>query len=182
MSSIGGVTAFPTVGLYHASKWGLEGLSQSLAAEVAGFGIKVTIVEPGGFATDWSGLSAKRATPMAVYDDARAAIQEIRTKSVRGDPSATGPAILKVVDARDPPLRILFGSEGLRIRGERTNGPARRRILPWSKEDVKNLRSFARAKLSQPQAAKKLGRSRGAVAQKAMKLKIMFRSVRRRAR
>src|ERR1019366_1740768 len=53
VSSIGGVNAFPTVGLYHASKWGLEGFSQSLAAEVAGFGIKVTIVEPGGFATEW---------------------------------------------------------------------------------------------------------------------------------
>src|SRR5580704_188782 len=59
ISSIGGITAFPAVGLYHASKWGLEGLSQSLAAEVAGFGIKVTIVEPGGFATEWGGASAK---------------------------------------------------------------------------------------------------------------------------
>src|SRR5271167_4302619 len=90
VSSIGGVNAFPTVGLYHASKWGLEGFSQSLATEVAGFGIKVTIVEPVGFATDWSGPSAKRATKMAVYDGARAAIQGIRTRGVRGDPIATG--------------------------------------------------------------------------------------------
>ena len=58
----------------------------------------------------------------------------------------------------------------------------KRRILAWSKEDVKNLRSFAKAKLSQPQAAKKLGRSRGAVAQKAMKLKIRFRSITTSAR
>src|ERR1035441_6176322 len=64
VSSIGGVNAFPTGGLYHASKWGLEGFSQSLAAEVAGFGIKVTIVEPGGFATEWGGPSAKHATQM----------------------------------------------------------------------------------------------------------------------
>ena len=63
VSSIGGVNAFPTIGLYHASKWALEGFSQALAAEVAGFGIKVTIVEPGGFATDWGGPSAKRAAP-----------------------------------------------------------------------------------------------------------------------
>src|SRR6202045_3771428 len=73
VSSIGGVNAFPTVGLYHASKWGLEGFSQALAAEVAAFGIKVTIVEPGGYATEWGGLSAKRA-PMPAYDGARAAI------------------------------------------------------------------------------------------------------------
>jgi NAD(P)-dependent dehydrogenase (short-subunit alcohol dehydrogenase family) len=62
VSSIGGVNAFPTIGLYHASKWGLEGFSQALSAEVAAFGIKVTIVEPGGYATDWGGSSAIRAT------------------------------------------------------------------------------------------------------------------------
>ena len=61
VSSIGGVNAFPMLGLYHASKWGLEGFSQSLAAEVAGFGIKVTIVEPGGYWTDWAGRP--RSTP-----------------------------------------------------------------------------------------------------------------------
>src|ERR1039457_5473101 len=113
VSSIGGVNAFPTVGLYHASKWGLEGFSQSLAAEVAGFGIKVTIVEPGGFATEWGGPSAKHATQMPAYDGARAAIAAFRSHNAPGDPAATGPAILKVVDAEDPPLRIFFGSGGL---------------------------------------------------------------------
>jgi NAD(P)-dependent dehydrogenase (short-subunit alcohol dehydrogenase family) len=113
VSSIGGVNAFPTIGLYHASKWGLEGFSQSLAAEVRGFGIKVTIVEPGGFATDWGGPSAKHATPMPAYDGVRAAIAQFRTGFVPGDPDATGPAILKVVDAAEPPLRIFFGSGGL---------------------------------------------------------------------
>src|ERR1700729_1274692 len=93
VSSIGGVNAFPTVGLYHASKWGLEGFSQSLATEVAGFGIKVTIVEPGGFATDWGGASAKRAAPMETYDSARAAIAAVRGSSTPGNPDATGPAI-----------------------------------------------------------------------------------------
>jgi NAD(P)-dependent dehydrogenase (short-subunit alcohol dehydrogenase family) len=106
VSSIGGVNAFPTVGLYHASKWGLEGFSQSLAAEAAGFGIKVTIVEPGGFATDWGGPSAQRATQMPAYDGARAAIAGFRSTNIPGDPDATGPAILKVVDAKDPPLRM----------------------------------------------------------------------------
>ncbi len=113
VSSIGGVNAFPTVGLYHASKWGLEGFSQALAAEVAGFGIKVTLVEPSGFATDWSGPSAKRARLLPAYDGARASIEAFRSHNVPGDPDATGPAILKVVDAADPPLRIFFGTVGL---------------------------------------------------------------------
>jgi NAD(P)-dependent dehydrogenase (short-subunit alcohol dehydrogenase family) len=129
VSSIGGVNAFPTVGLYHASKWGLEGFSQSLAAEVAGFGIKVTIVEPGGFATDWGGPSAKRASQMTAYDGARAAIQGVRGKYAPGDPLATGPAILKVVDAKDPPLRIFFGSSGLPM----TREEYARRIETWEK-------------------------------------------------
>jgi NAD(P)-dependent dehydrogenase (short-subunit alcohol dehydrogenase family) len=129
VSSIGGVNAFPTVGLYHASKWGLEGFSQSLAAEVAGFGIKVTIVEPGGYATEWGGPSAKHATQMPAYDGARAVIAGFRSKSVPGDPDATGPAILKVVDAQDPPLRIFFGSGGLSM----TREEYARRIATWEK-------------------------------------------------
>ena len=71
VSSIGGVNAFPGIGLYHASKWALEGFSQSLAAEVAGFGIKVTIVEPAGFSTDWRGPSAVVADPMPEYQAIR---------------------------------------------------------------------------------------------------------------
>jgi NAD(P)-dependent dehydrogenase (short-subunit alcohol dehydrogenase family) len=129
VSSIGGVNAFPTVGLYHASKWGLEGFSQALAAEVAGFGIKVTLVEPSGFATDWSGPSAKRATPLPAYDGARAAMEAFRSHNVPGDPNATGPAILKVVDSPDPPLRIFFGSVGLpMMRAEYA-----KRIETWDK-------------------------------------------------
>jgi len=113
VSSIGGVNAFPIVGLYHASKWGLEGFTQSLAAEVSGFGIKVTLIEPGGFATDWGGPSAKHATPLPIYDGTRAALDKWRKSFVPGDPQATGPAILRVVDAADPPLRVFFGSSGL---------------------------------------------------------------------
>jgi NAD(P)-dependent dehydrogenase (short-subunit alcohol dehydrogenase family) len=129
VSSIGGVNAFPTIGLYHASKWGLEGFSQALAAEVAGFGIKVTIVEPGGFATDWGGPSAKRSTQMAIYDGARAAIAAVRGNGIPGDPQATGAAILKVVDAKDPPLRIFFGSGGLPM----TRAEYARRLETWEK-------------------------------------------------
>src|SRR6202046_2052889 len=129
VSSIGGVNAFPTVGLYHASKWGLEGFSQALSAEVAGFGIKVTLVEPGGFATDWGGASAKRAAQMKIYDGARAKIASVRSNSTAGDPNATGLAILKVVDATDPPLRIFLGSSGLPM----TRAEYARRIETWEK-------------------------------------------------
>jgi NAD(P)-dependent dehydrogenase (short-subunit alcohol dehydrogenase family) len=127
VSSIGGVNAFPTIGLYHASKWALEGFSQSLAAEVAAFGIKVTIVEPAGYATDWSGPSAKRAAPMAAYEEAHAARAAFRSAATPGDPEASGPAILKVVDAENPPLRIFFGTVGLPM----TRAEYARRIETW---------------------------------------------------
>jgi len=129
VSSIGGVNAFPTIGLYHASKWALEGFSQSLAAEVAPFGIKVTLIEPGGFATDWGGASAQRAQQLSAYDDARAKIAAVRGRYLPGDPDATGPAILKVVDAQEPPLRIFFGSSGLPM----TRTEYARRIETWEK-------------------------------------------------
>jgi NAD(P)-dependent dehydrogenase (short-subunit alcohol dehydrogenase family) len=127
VSSIGGVNAFPTIGMYHASKWALEGFSQSLAAEVVPMGIFVTLVEPGGYATDWGGASAIRATPLPAYDAARAAIASFRSGNVPGDPDATGAAILKLVDAEKPPLRIFFGSGGLPM----TKAEYARRIETW---------------------------------------------------
>jgi len=136
VSSIGGINAFPTIGLYHASKWALEGFSQSLAAEVAPHGIKVTLVEPAGFATDWSGPSAQRATPLPAYDAAHAAIVAFRSGNKPGDPVATGEAILKVVDAKDPPLRVFFGTVGLPM----ARAEYARRIELWEKwQDVASL-------------------------------------------
>jgi NAD(P)-dependent dehydrogenase (short-subunit alcohol dehydrogenase family) len=117
VSSIGGISAFPNVGAYHASKWGLEGFSQALAAEVAGFGIHVTLIEPGGFSTDWGGASAKHAEPMAAYDDMRAesaAFRAARTQT-QGDPTASARAVLKIVDAEQPPLRVFFGDGPLQL-------------------------------------------------------------------
>src|SRR5438128_12226111 len=67
ISTMGGIVAFPTLGAYHASKWALEGMTDALSQEVAGFGIKVTLVEPGGFATDWSGASAIVADAHPAY-------------------------------------------------------------------------------------------------------------------
>jgi NAD(P)-dependent dehydrogenase (short-subunit alcohol dehydrogenase family) len=115
ISTIGGVTTFPSLGGYHASKWALEGLTESLAKEVAAFGIKVTLVEPGGFATDWSGASASFAEQLPVYDGLRAALAEGWRDVKLGDPTAVGPALLKIVDADTPPLRVFFGTEGLEL-------------------------------------------------------------------
>ncbi len=131
ISSIGGVNAFPNLGLYHASKWALEGFSQSLAAEVAAFGVHVTLVEPAGFSTDWSGPSSKRANPIEAYEPARETMKARRANVVPGDPEATGPAMLALVDAAEPPLRVFFGDVGLpMIKQEYAN-----RIALWEKWD-----------------------------------------------
>jgi NAD(P)-dependent dehydrogenase (short-subunit alcohol dehydrogenase family) len=117
VSSIGGISAFPNIGIYNASKWALEALSQSLAQEVADFGIKVTIIEPGGYSTDWGGSSAKHATALAAYDEFREKAQQQRAARVAspGDPTASWDAVLKVVDADEPPLRVFFGDGPLAI-------------------------------------------------------------------
>jgi NAD(P)-dependent dehydrogenase (short-subunit alcohol dehydrogenase family) len=117
VSSIGGISAFPLVGIYHASKWGLEGFSQALAQEVAEFGIHVTLVEPGGFSTDWSGDSASHSEPLADYDAFREKTEKLRSERnpSPGDPHASAAAILDVVDADEPPLRVFFGTAPLGI-------------------------------------------------------------------
>ncbi|MET8966255.1 SDR family NAD(P)-dependent oxidoreductase [Streptomyces sp. NPDC004074] len=109
VSSIGGLMAFPNLGLYHASKWAVEAFSQSLALEVAPFGLHVTIVEPTGYSTDWGGDSAVNATPIDVYEPARAARAARVKPGMVGDPTATREAILAIVDADEPPLRVFFG-------------------------------------------------------------------------
>ena len=133
VSSIGGVQAFPTLGLYHASKWGLEAFSQSLAAEVADLGIKVTIVEPTGYTTDWAGPSAVQAEHIAAYDGVRERRAQTRasTPAGRGNPEATGPAILELVDADEPPLRVFFGIGPLDI----MRAEYARRIATWEQWD-----------------------------------------------
>jgi NAD(P)-dependent dehydrogenase (short-subunit alcohol dehydrogenase family) len=112
VSSIGGITAFQNVGMYHASKWALEGFSQALSQEVASFGVHVTLIEPGGFSTDWAGSSSKRATPLPAYAEAHERAERARSQRVAtpGDPQASAAAVLKIVDAEKPPLRVFFGT------------------------------------------------------------------------
>ncbi|MDP4510277.1 SDR family NAD(P)-dependent oxidoreductase [Nonomuraea sp. 3N208] len=114
MSSAAGLIAMPLGGAYHASKWALEALNESLAGEVAGFGIKVTMVEPGGFATR-SGKNPNplnngyKVEPNPIYDGLRRALAGVAGKLPAGDPAAAAQALLKIVDAGNPPLRVLFG-------------------------------------------------------------------------
>jgi NAD(P)-dependent dehydrogenase (short-subunit alcohol dehydrogenase family) len=113
VSSIAGVTASPGIGAYNVSKWALEALSESLAAEVGGFGIRVTLVEPGAFATDLR-LSALRSAHDDAYTGVWAA-RDVPSLESRGDPYATRGAILKIVDAEQPPLRVFFGRTPLDV-------------------------------------------------------------------
>jgi NAD(P)-dependent dehydrogenase (short-subunit alcohol dehydrogenase family) len=118
VSSIGGISAFMNTGAYHASKWALEGFSQSLSQEVAGFGVRVTLVEPAGYSTDWAGSSARHATALPAYDGVREqalAARKARFSAGPGDPTATGQAILTLVDSENPPLRMFLGESPLGI-------------------------------------------------------------------
>jgi NAD(P)-dependent dehydrogenase (short-subunit alcohol dehydrogenase family) len=131
VSSIGGISAFPLVGIYHASKWALEGLSQALAQEVAPFGIKVTLIEPGGFATDWAGSSSSASEPLPAYADFHKEVQEQRRKRIGtpGDPTASAAAVLEIVDADEPPLRCFFGSAPLGM----AKADYEQRLAVWEK-------------------------------------------------
>jgi NAD(P)-dependent dehydrogenase (short-subunit alcohol dehydrogenase family) len=132
VSSIGGISAFPMLGAYHASKWALEGFSQSLAGEVADFGIHVTLIEPGGFATDWSGASAVRSTEHPAYADVREKVAEMRRargSGGAGDPQASASAVLEIVDAEEPPLRVFFGTAPIGI----AKADYESRIANWEK-------------------------------------------------
>ena len=112
ISSVAGITAVPMLGLYSASKWALEGMAEALAGEVRSFGVDVTIVEPGGYRTGQAARSRPAVTPLPAYQ----AMREVYTRqgggNLQGDPTATRAAILALVDADEPPLRLLLG-EGL---------------------------------------------------------------------
>lgn len=109
VSSIGGVMAFPSLGIYHASKWAVEGLCESLNQEITQFGIRTTLIEPAAYATEWSTISASHSDPIAAYNGLREAMIQNSGKMIVGDPKATTDAILKLVDSLNPPLRLFLG-------------------------------------------------------------------------
>lgn len=113
LSSVGGLVGFPGIGYYNATKFAVEGLSEALAKEAAPLGIKVTIVAPGPFRTDWAGRSLK--TPKVAIDDyaqtagARRAMIQGRSGSQPGDPVRAAEAILRAVQSPEPPLHLVLG-------------------------------------------------------------------------
>jgi NAD(P)-dependent dehydrogenase (short-subunit alcohol dehydrogenase family) len=110
VSSIGALGAFPSTGMYSASKFALEGMSEALAAEAAQFGVKVSIVQPGGYWTDlYSAMTS--TTPAEPYGPLRAEMEKQWAEgSIDSDPRLAAEAVLKLVDSDDPPLRLLLGS------------------------------------------------------------------------
>lgn len=118
VSSILGVATLPVLGIYNASKFAVEGLSETLQSEVKDFGISVTLVEPNGFATDWSGASAIQSKPIAAYQPVRDGFAAAAAGDIWGVPEATVNAILKLVDSPNPPLRLFLG----------------KMALPWAKQ------------------------------------------------
>lgn len=114
VSSTLGIITMPLIGFYCTSKWAVEALHESLAQEVKGFGIKVTIIEPGAYATEFgSPESSGRSEGMEVYGPLRQRMFESMATMERGNPHATAEAVLKLVDAEEPPLRMMLGNKNL---------------------------------------------------------------------
>ena len=112
-SNLGHVT-LPVIGYYCSSKWAFEAIHESLAAEVKAFGINVTIIEPGAYATEFgSQESLKFAPALDIYTDFKEQFFDSLKTMERGNPNATPEAIFKIVDAEHPPLRLFLGDQCL---------------------------------------------------------------------
>jgi NAD(P)-dependent dehydrogenase (short-subunit alcohol dehydrogenase family) len=109
VSSVLGVVTFPNLGVYNASKFAVEGLTESLAPEVAQFGIKLSLLEPNAFATEWAGPSALHTEANPIYDQMKADLFASFGPDFFGDPNATSKALLQLVDSENPPLRLILG-------------------------------------------------------------------------
>jgi NAD(P)-dependent dehydrogenase (short-subunit alcohol dehydrogenase family) len=135
ITSMGGLTAFPGVGIYNGSKFALEGISEALAKEVKPLGIKVTIVEPGSFRTDWAGRSMVHAAePIADYEQTAGAFrQSLAQRNGRqgGDPRKGAEAIVMATEADEPPLHLLLGPDAMRFVGEKLDA-LQAEIAKWS--------------------------------------------------
>jgi len=134
VTSEGGIRAFPGIGAYHASKWAVEGLSQSLAQEVGHFGVHVICLEPGPYATDFGGGSVRHSQADPGYDGIR---ETTRIEWELGDPRATRAPLLELADTDDPPRRIFFGKSLEPVEAE-----YRERLDTWRKWQPVSLAAF----------------------------------------
>ncbi|WP_182885467.1 SDR family NAD(P)-dependent oxidoreductase [Microbispora sp. H10885] len=140
ISSIGALGGFPTTGLYSASKFALEGMSEALAMEAARFGVRVTIVEPGGYWTNlYSGMTA--TTPIPDYAPLRAELEKQWAEgSVDSDPRLAAEAVLRLVGSDEPPLRLLLGGTAYDLAFD----VSRRRMETWAQwEEVSRAAEHA---------------------------------------
>jgi NAD(P)-dependent dehydrogenase (short-subunit alcohol dehydrogenase family) len=119
VSSMAGLTGFPGVAFYAGSKFAIEGISDSLAQEVAGFGIKVTALALGAFRTDWAGRSMVRVKrTIADYDSVFEPIRTARQAkdgNQAGDPAAAARALLAIVNSPSPPVHLVLGADALAV-------------------------------------------------------------------
>ena len=115
VSSIGGRLATPGLSAYQAAKWAVGGFSEVLAKEVGPLGIKVTVLEPGGMATDWAGSSMHVPPVSEPYQPTVGAMARLHhdgdTTPALGDPAKVAQVVLAVADMDEPPLRLILGSE-----------------------------------------------------------------------
>lgn len=112
VSSMGGVFAYPTMGMYHASKWAVEGMAEALRAEVAGFGIKVTLLQPGSHETGARNRLAG-SPRLASYSELHDRVVGNRPRRPPGDPSRAARALLQLLEIPDPPMRLPLGSDAV---------------------------------------------------------------------
>lgn len=135
ITSMGGLTTFPGVGIYNGSKFALEGISEALAKEVKPLGIKVTIVEPGGFRTNWAGGSMVHVERrIGDYEATAGAFRKAlvqRNGRQPGDPRKAADAIILAVDAEEPPLHLLLGHDALQWVGQKL-GALQTELLKWA--------------------------------------------------
>lgn len=135
ITSMGGLTAFPGVGIYNGSKFALEGISEALSKEVKPLGIKVTIVAPGSFRTDWAGRSKEHVEkPIADYESTAGAFRQSlvqRNGKQGGDPRKAAAAIILATEAEQPPLHLLLGPDALRFVGEKL-GALQSEMAKWA--------------------------------------------------
>jgi NADP-dependent 3-hydroxy acid dehydrogenase YdfG len=139
LSSIGGLVAGPGIGFYNATKFAVEGISEALAAELAPLGIRVTIIEPGPFRTDFLGRSGVLAkTNIADYDGTAGNMRKYFAENdgkQKGDPVRAVQAMMQVVESSDPPLRLLLGASALqRLRAKLDNW--REEISAWEQVTI----------------------------------------------
>ncbi|MBT1706205.1 SDR family NAD(P)-dependent oxidoreductase [Fulvivirgaceae bacterium PWU20] len=131
-SNVGHIT-FPVIGYYCSSKWAFEAIHEALAMEVKDFDIKVTMIEPGAYATEFGGPeSGKMAEGMEIYSAFKTQFFEQLKNMEKGDPNATPQALFQVVDAENPPLRFHLGSHNLPL----VRAAYEERLALWEKWDA----------------------------------------------